>query len=139
LERFSYPVAGATTLVGPEGTEFIFVCARPSDPPRLDEVAALFTEGRPWPRLDEVAALFTEGRPWPRLADQELILLDHERVAVEVRRGGGPVQASAARELERTVEHVRRALADRFDSVAGVIFPHRDPVPESDPPPASLE
>jgi eukaryotic-like serine/threonine-protein kinase len=123
LERFSYPVAGATTLVGPEGTEFIFVCARPSDPPRLDEVAALFTEGR----------------PWPRLADQELILLDHERVAVEVRRGGGPVQASAARELERTVEHVRRALADRFDSVAGVIFPHRDPVPESDPPPASLE
>jgi hypothetical protein len=131
FERFSYPVDGATTLVGPEGTEFIFVCARPSDAPRLDEVAALFPQAR----------------PWPDLADQELILLDRERVAVwtpskhSVPRGGGPLQASAARELERTVEHLRLALAERFDSVAGVIFPHRDPVPESesDPPAAPLE
>jgi predicted Ser/Thr protein kinase len=123
FERFNYPVDGAATLVGSAGTEFIFVCARPSDPPRLDEVAALFPEGH----------------PWPGLADQQLILLDRDRVAVLGVRGGGPVQASAAREMERTIEHLRLALTERFDSVAGVIFPHRDPAPESDPPTAPHE
>jgi tRNA A-37 threonylcarbamoyl transferase component Bud32 len=122
-ERLSYPAAGAIQLVGPAGTESIFVCARPSGPPRLDEVADLFPAGR----------------PWPPLADRELILLDRDRITVEVShdassRGGGAVRASGAREQEEMIDRLRRTLADRFDYVAGATFPHQDPEPSSTAP-----
>jgi serine/threonine protein kinase len=118
-DQFSYPIDGACTLVGPAGTEFIFVCARPSTPPRQSELAGLFSEGR----------------RWPSLADNELILLDHDRVTITARvtLSPGPTQASAARELVKTLESLRMALADKFGFVAGVSFPHRDPSAQADP------
>ena len=123
-DRISFPVDGATTLVGSAGTEFIFVCARPSSPPQLSEVSSLF----PGDRL------------WHGLPDRELIVLDRDRVTIKspsrpdhAIRGAGPLQASAARELVKTLENLRVALADKFEFVAGVSFPHRDPSSKPDP------
>ena len=117
LDRISYPVDGATTLVGPAGTDFIFVCARPSSPPQLGEVKSLFPGDQP-----------LHGLP-----DRELIVLDHDSVTIKspsqpdpAIRGAGPLQASVAREAVKTLESLRVALAEKFDFVAGVGFPHRD-------------
>jgi eukaryotic-like serine/threonine-protein kinase len=123
-DRISYPIDGATTLVGPAGTDFIFVCARSASPPQLGELVSLFPGGQ----------------PLPHIPDTELIVLDRERVEIKApskpgpdTRGAGPIQASAARELVKTLDSVRVALAEKFEFVAGVSFPHRDSWSKTEP------
>jgi hypothetical protein len=113
--------------VGPPGTEFIMVCARP---------------GRRVLR-DEVASLFPPGNPWPALPRSSVIWLDREKTTLNDKfagdskntsRGPGTFSASAARDALKPIEEARERLRSKAPYVLGVAFAHgaaEDPLADS--------
>jgi hypothetical protein len=104
LDRLYYPPDGAQEVAGPSGTEFIFICARPSS--RVSH--------------SEVAALLPIGIPWPSLPPDEVVWVDNSS------RGPGDLRPSAARDAFTKIEAARERLSSKVAHFVGVAFYHRD-------------
>lgn len=115
FDRLSYPAAGRLLkLSGPPGTELLLVCGN-----RFRS-----------PRAEEVQALLTGDGPWPPLPDSTAVLLDRDAVSVitgEIPRGFETVEGDALAKVEARLEQLRLELNRRYDFVAGVAYPHREP------------
>jgi hypothetical protein len=111
LDQFVYPQGGLVPVEGAPGTEFVLVCA------------GRFSA----PRLEDVATLFEQGRPWPKLPAQALVLLNRDTVEIQGARGvRDEPEAVAVSEVQDRLEHLRQKLAGEFPFWAGVAFSHRE-------------
>jgi hypothetical protein len=100
--------AEVVPLLDPAGTEVVLVCAGRREAPQLEDVREALGGLGALPRLEAKAALY----------------LDRDGVRVSGHRGpGAPERAPDAAVRER-VGNVQLRLRQRFDWVAGLVFPH---------------
>jgi hypothetical protein len=127
VDRLSYPPDDAITVIGPPGTELIFICARPSLSFRQSEVAAMLPMGKPLSILNST----------------DVAWVDRERVTLSSTfehrlRGPGSLSASTAREALKSLQEVRQRLGSKIEYIIGVAFAHAEPrsLTEGSEPPA---
>jgi tRNA A-37 threonylcarbamoyl transferase component Bud32 len=110
--QLAYPAdpGDGAEVVGPPGTEFIFVCGRRSGPVDVAAVRALCGE----------TAL-------PKLHDQSVVHVTRKATTLDQGKGGGsvlPRQPDWDAEVRRRLEALRVRLRDDYEIVAGVAFKH---------------
>jgi serine/threonine protein kinase len=113
--RFVWPAAGAgQEIVGPAGTEVVFVCAQRGAAPTKKQVETLLGSANPWPDLPADCVLE----------------FDEKRMAIN---RPGPYRAPGDQRRPRqeadVTQHAtafRQTLAREFDLFVGIAFAHAD-------------
>ena len=126
-DHLSYPspdsADNSVTLEGPPGTEMVLICARPGSKVERREVEEIVPPSVARTTLrDRSALLIGRGR-----ADLEISSSARsvQRAKPGETRGLGKVQESEARAAQEGFRQLAVSLEQRFDFVAGAVFPHR--------------
>lgn len=112
LNRYVWPASGKSNdLSGPAGTELIFVCAdREQAPGKAD-----------------VESLFDGDDPFPPLVAHSILRFDDRAVRLDGLRGPGSQQHDRPTDpVRQRAERLQKALAERYEFVRGVAFPHHE-------------